>query len=65
MMMLLSFVIFLAIVIIFPITLVDDRDNNFCEDGHLWAAHGSFVLFILLLTLFEASALRSLKKRLK
>ena len=60
--MLLSFFVFLALVIAFPVIL---QDEMICENGHLWAAHGLFTAFLLLLALFELLALRSIKKRLE
>lgn len=60
--MLLSFFFFAAIVTTFPILLSHD---HICNRGHLWEAHGSFVVFLILLTLLEALALRSVKRRLK
>ena len=63
--MLLSFLFFLLIVIVFPITLKDDEGAGFCSNGHLWEAHGAFAGFLLLLTLFEGLAVRNIKLRLK
>ena len=63
--MLLAFLFFLAIVLIFPLVLKDQEDDDFCGDGHLWEAHGAFFCFLLLLTLFEGLAVRSIKRRLK
>lgn len=61
-MMLLSFFFFIGIVIAFPVALQDDL---ICENGHLWEAHGSFAVFVMMLTLLEALALCSIKKRLR